>query len=74
MQDYLALIPFLIMGLTQATKGIIPKRFVPIMALVVGSVLGSLALGFTANGIITGIISSLVAMGMWSGTRTTIAK
>lgn len=62
------------MGLTQATKGIIPKRFVPIMALVVGSVLGSLALGFTANGIITGIISALVAMGMWSGTRTTIKK
>ena len=62
------------MGLTQATKGIIPKRFVPIMALVVGSVLGSLALGFTANGIITGIISALVAMGMWSSTKTLMVK
>lgn len=74
MQDYLALIPFLIMGLTQATKGIIPKRYIPVMALVVGGVLGSLALGFNANGIITGIISALVAMGMWSGAKATITK
>jgi hypothetical protein len=74
MQDYLALIPLLIIGLTQALKGIITKRYIPIMALTVGAVLGSLALGFTANGVITGIISALVSMGMWSGTKTVITK
>jgi len=47
------------------------SRYKPISAIITGICVAFLVIGFSKIAIITGIVSPLVAMGFWSGTKTT---
>lgn len=63
----------LVVGLTQVIKatGLIPKRFIPVSACVLGIGIVGLGFGFTGMNILAGIMFALMSMGMWSGIKTT---
>lgn len=62
----------LVLGITQAFKiAGLPKRFVPIVAVVLGGVIAGILAGFTSSIVITGVTAGLMAMGLWSGVKTT---
>lgn len=46
------------------------KRYKPISAIFIGIGIAFLVMGFTKLAILTGIVSPLVAMGFWSGAKT----
>jgi hypothetical protein len=62
-----------VVGITQVIKVIgVPSRFLPLIALGVGS-LGAIVLGgLTGEIAIQGIIVGLMAVGLWSGTSNTL--
>ena len=61
-------------GLVQfVVKRLIPERWIPVGALAVGVLLSMLAMGeLTGNSIVQGLAIGLIAMGVYSGTKTTI--
>lgn len=60
-----------VLGLTQAIKQAgVSKRYIPITAVFLGIGLGLAIGGLTIGGGLTGLISALSAMGLWSGTKT----
>ena len=62
----------LVLGITQAFKiAGLPKRFVPIVAVILGGVIAGIIAGFTSSIVITGVTAGLMAMGLWSGVKTT---
>lgn len=60
------------MGIVAAiSQSGIKSRFKPITTLILGIIIGILAMGFTRTAILTGIVGPLIAMGFWSGTKAT---
>lgn len=68
----LALVPVVI-GLVEVVKLVkVPDRYLPIAAIILG-ILGNLVItGTTGFSIIGGIVIGLLAVGLFSGTRSTI--
>jgi len=66
-----------ILGIVQVVKttGYLSRKFVPLFALWVGMIVFSVFGDSTWQmNILEGIIASLTAMGLWSGTKSTIAE
>lgn len=60
-----------VLGLTQAIKQAgVSKRYIPLIAIILGTGLGLLVGGLNVSAGFTGLISGLAAMGSWSGTKT----
>jgi len=55
----------LVGGITQILKGYIPERFVPLLALVLGGLIGLLTFGVSVTGVVQGLISGLTAAGLY---------
>lgn len=60
-----AVIGGLTLALIQVGKGLIPGKFVPLSAAVLGVVLGFLITGFSVTGALTGLISGLASSGFY---------
>jgi len=72
--EFAILLP-ITMGIVEVFKRtFLTARFLPLMALVVGVALSGFATGWTTASIFTGLILGLSAMGLWSGTKTTVQK
>lgn len=73
----LAVITAVVIGLVQVAKlAGLPTQFAPLVAIVFG-VLTALCLSFfqaTTTVILNGVIIGLSAMGLYSGTKTTVGK
>lgn len=50
----------------------IPKKFAPIIALALGITAGLYFVGFTAEGIVVGVLLAAAAIGFHSGTKNVI--
>lgn len=63
-----------IVGVTEVIKQAfkLPTRFAPLTALVLGVLAFGALEGFTATTVFTGIIAGLSAVGLYSGTRSTL--
>lgn len=55
----------LVMGLTQVAKNYIDTRHVPLLSVLFGLILGLLMEGFSITGSMVGIVSGLVASGLY---------
>lgn len=68
----------LVIGFTEALKQIgLPKRFIPLIAIVlgVGFNLMSSLMGYQLSEVLFyGAMAGLMAMGLWSGTSTVLGK
>lgn len=64
----------LVLGITAAISatGYLSKRFKPLFAVLLGVVISVLLIGPSKVNIISGLIASLSAMGLWSGTKNTV--
>ncbi|PWA11078.1 hypothetical protein DCC39_10290 [Pueribacillus theae] len=51
-----------------------PSRFSPILALIIGVVLGVCAYGMTAQGVVLGLAAGASAVGVYSGTKNVVLK
>ncbi len=65
----------IILGLTEVVKKLgLPKKFLPLFAVVLGSGVSMLILGVSTYAIIAGIVAGLTSMGLYSGTMATLGK
>lgn len=65
----------LVLGLVQVIKTLgINERYLPLIAVLVGVVVSALIAGVLASSILPGIAYGLMAMGLWSGGKTTLGK
>jgi hypothetical protein len=65
----------LILGLTEVVKRLgLPKKFVPAFAVVLGAGIQMLMVGVSSTSILAGVVTGLVACGLYSSTKTTIGK
>jgi membrane protein implicated in regulation of membrane protease activity len=75
MENTIITISAMVLGLTAvAGETGLPSRFKPAFAVVLGVALAFLFLPIGKELFITGIIASLSAMGLWAGTKKTVAK
>jgi mannose/fructose/N-acetylgalactosamine-specific phosphotransferase system component IIC len=72
----LALIPLLVAVIAMLTTLGLPKRFAPVISVVLGVVVGIiyLAPGDIKQGVLIGIALGLSSVGLYSGTKNTIGK
>lgn len=63
------LIPALIFVLWIAGQSGIPKKFLPLLGVVLGVVAGLVFVSFTAEGIVAGILLAATSVGFHSGTK-----
>ncbi|TXG77201.1 hypothetical protein E6Q11_03210 [Candidatus Dojkabacteria bacterium] len=71
MEITFTLIVALVIGITEVIKRLgTPKKFLPVIALVIGVVISYLT-GFDW---VSGIVAGLSASGIWSGLKTTMGK
>lgn len=70
------LIAGIITGLTQVVKktGLIPDNWLPLVAVLIGGILGYLILGHDAMSVAIGLFSGLVTTGMVSAIKGEINK
>lgn len=63
-------------GIVEVLKKIdtIPSKYIPVLAIIVGVLLTLISGYEPASGLITGLIVSLSAMGLYSGSKSTIGK
>lgn len=62
-----------VLGLTQVVKKLgLPKKIVPLFAVVLGAGISMLMNGVSNTTILAGIVTGLVACGLYSGTSTTL--
>jgi len=65
----------IILGLTEVVKKLgLPKKFLPLFAIVLGAGVSILILGVTTYAIIAGIVAGLTAQGMYTSVKTTAGK
>ena len=63
----------IIIGLVQLLKGFnIDSKWIPLVALALGVTSGILFAGVNVIGIVSGIVASLSAMGLYSGVKTSL--
>lgn len=62
----------MVLGLTQMVKQTISTKYIPFIALVIGVGASFLFGGVDKASVINGIIAALSAMGLYSGTSTTV--
>ena len=67
---YIALVMGLVQVLKMALDGIIPERFLPVLAIVLGLAIGL----YDHMGLITSLTIGLSAMGLYSGGKTITKK
>lgn len=67
----ISIIP-LVLALVEVLKRAvrIPKRYVPLLAIVIGVTFTIIASGLTLEAVVLGIVYALSAMGMWSGGKS----
>jgi hypothetical protein len=65
--EEITLIPATVLGLTQVVKSmeIIPKRFTPLVSIVLGVTLSALYMGTDTHNILMGVVYGLMASGFW---------
>ena len=69
MQDF-ATITALVLGLTEVAKTAgLPSKYAPLLAVVLGVICSGIFSSFSKEGIFTGIIAALSAMGLYAGTK-----
>ncbi len=70
------LVPVIVGGIEVLKHMGLPKRFCPLAAVLVGTLIGAVYLseGDLKKGILKGIYMGLTAVGMYSGTRNVIGK
>lgn len=70
----IAIIPLIVGLVALATSLGLPKKFAPVLAVVLGVVVGLvyLAPGNAAEGILVGIATGLSSVGLYSGTKNTV--
>jgi hypothetical protein len=72
----LSIVGTLVLGLTQVLKmtRLTGKRnrFAPLVALVIGVGLTIAMAGVSVDSVLSGLIASLTAMGLWSGMKKTV--
>lgn len=73
MEENILFLSSMVMGVTAllGNSGL-SSRFKPVFALLFSIGLGLLMFGFNVDALITGIVSALSAMGVWSGTAKTV--
>jgi len=72
----LALVPLLIAVMAVLTMVGLPKRFVPVISVILGVVIGIIYLspGDIKQGVIIGIALGVSSVGLYSGAKNTIGK
>lgn len=67
----------LVTGLVEVVKRALgeklPTRFVPLLSVAVGAIVGLLVIQLTVTGAVVGIVLGLGATGLWEFGKTTIA-
>lgn len=68
-------------GIIEVIKGIVPMkyeqykgRYSPLVAIVLGLIIGFTMFGFTKMGIFVGVITGLSSSGLFSGIKATVNK
>ena len=65
----------LVLGLTEVVKRLgLPRKMLPLFAVVLGAGVAMLASGVTTTAILNGIVAGLSSMGLYSGTKATAGK
>ena len=60
-------------GVSQMIKGVgVKTKYIPIICLVLGTLLAMVMYGFTKGVLLNGLVASLTAMGLYSGTKATV--
>lgn len=64
----------IVLGIVAAVSatGYLSKRFKPVFAIAVGLLVSLTLVGVSRENVLLGLISSLSAMGLWSGTKSTV--
>ena len=61
------------MGVSQMIKKVgMPSKYIPLVCLVIGTLLAMVMYGFTSEVMVNGLVASLTAMGLYSGTKATV--
>lgn len=69
----LAILAPLTTAFTGAVKGFIDTRFIPLVAVLIGVILGIVVIGLTVLGGLVGAIAGLASVGLYEVGKTTIA-
>lgn len=74
MEQQIMIISAIVLGLTSAVNqtGYLNSKFKPLLAITFGLIIALGAYGISPDSFITGLLASLSAMGLYSGTKNTL--
>ncbi len=67
-------ISLIVLGGTQILKKFVSDKYAPLAALVIGLGMGFLFLKLTVLAVIVGLVSALMSMGLFSGTKAVVTQ
>lgn len=69
----IAILTPIVVAFTGAVKGFVETRYIPLVAILIGTVLGLIVLGLTVLGGLVGALAGLASVGLYEFGKTTIA-
>jgi Na+-transporting methylmalonyl-CoA/oxaloacetate decarboxylase beta subunit len=69
-------VTLIIIGVVQALKKVVTKRWIPIVSIIIGVAVMVLGMWerLTAEAVLQGIVLGLVSCGLWSSSKTILGK